>query len=160
MSVTMEVTPHVAEVIEPGAILCCSWGYEQTNIDYYMVTRTTKSSAWIVPMSSHEEQTGFMSGQAVPLVPMTHTRWCECKHGVSNHTTVLNMAGEDYSHCRGAYDADECDCRELRPQPIVPEMHRIKRQTWSGNTHESLTMTSYSSATLWDGASKYASHYA
>src|SRR5579872_670440 len=38
---------HVADKIEPGAILYSSWGYDQTNIDFYLVTRSTKSSAWI-----------------------------------------------------------------------------------------------------------------
>lgn len=47
-----EVTPHVASVIEPGAILCSSWGYEQTNVDFYVVVRTTKSSAWIVKLNN------------------------------------------------------------------------------------------------------------
>jgi hypothetical protein len=153
-----KVTPHVATTIEPGAILYSSWGYDQTNIDYYMVTRTTAKSAWIVPMTAHEEQTGFMSGQASPLEPMTHTHWCECKHRVSNHGTVT-MTGDDYGYCRGSF-GDDCDCTEVRPEPIKPEMHRIRRDTWDGKVHESLTMTSYSSATLWDGASKYASHYA
>ncbi len=155
MTTATEVTPHVADKIEPGAILYSSWGYEQTNIDYYMVTRVTKSSAWIVPMTAHEEQTGFMSGQATPLLPKFVSDWCECKHRIHNHGTVLNMAGEDYSHCRGAF-GDECECTELRPVAIVPEMHRIRRY---GNG-ESLNLTSYSSASLWDGASKYASHYA
>lgn len=150
------VTPHVASTIEPGAILYSSWGYDQTNVDYYMVTRTTKASAWIVPMTAHEEQTGFMSGQASPLEPMTHSRWCECQHPVSNHQMVLNMVGEDYSHCRGSY-GDECDCQELRPEPIKPKMHRINR---SYRPEGILSLTSYSSAYLWDGASKYASHYA
>ena len=159
MATKLPLQPHVAEVIEPGAILCSSWGYEQTNINYYMVTRTTKSSAWIVPMTSHEEQTGFMSGQASPLLPKFVSDWCECGHRVHNHGTVLNMTGPDYSHCRGAF-GDECECTEVRTAPIKPEMHRIRRETWGGNVHESLTLTSYSHASLWDGASKYASHYA
>jgi len=149
--------PHVADVIEAGAILFSSWGYDQTNVDYYMVTRTTKASAWIVPMSSHEEQTGFMSGQASPLEPMTATGWCQCDHRTSNHGTVLNMAdGPDGTYCRGAY-GDDCNCRELRPVPTVPAMHRINRNYRPEGV---LSLTSYSAAYLWDGASKYASHYA
>ncbi len=155
MTIDQQVTPHVAEVIEPGAILYSSWGYDQTNVDWYMVTRTTRASAWIVPMAAHEEQTGFMSGQATPLEPLFVSDWCECDHRVSNHGTVLNMTGPDYSHCRGAH-GDRCECTEVRPRPIVPAMHRIRR---SGNG-ESLSLTSYSAARLWDGASKYASHYA
>jgi hypothetical protein len=148
--------PHVAEVIEPGAILYSSWGYDQTNIDYYMVTRTTKASAWIVPMSAHEEQTGWLCGQASPLEPRYVSNWCECDHRVANHGQVIHAdGGPDTDYCRGAY-GDDCPCPELRPRPIIPAMHRIRRH----GDHESLTLTSYSSAWLWDGASKYASHYA
>jgi hypothetical protein len=149
-------TPHVAKCIEPGAILYSSWGYDQTNIDYYMVTRTTRSSAWIVPMTAHEEQTGFMCGQASPLEPQFVSDWCECGHRVTNHGTVLNMTGPDYPHCRGSY-GDDCDCSEVRPEPIKPKMHRINR---SYRPEGVLSLTSYSSASLWDGASRYASHYA
>ena len=149
------VQPHVADRIEPGAILYSSWGYDQTNVDYYMVTRTTAKSAWIVPMTAHEDPTGFMSGTAIPLDPMTHTGWCECDHRVANHGTGTMVGGQGYSYCRGAF-GDDCDCAELRPRPIVPEMHRIKR---SGNG-EALSLTSYSAAWLWDGHGKYASHYA
>ena len=138
---------HVATQIEPGAILYSSWGYDQTNVDYYMVTRVTKASAWIVPMTAHEEQTGFMSGQASPLEPMTHSEWCECDHRVSNHS--------EYG-CRGAY-GDDCPCEQVKLVPIKPEMHRINR---SYRPEGVLSLTSYSSASLWDGASKYASHYA
>lgn len=34
-----------------GKILISQWGYEQTNIDFYVVIRETKSNVWIVPIS-------------------------------------------------------------------------------------------------------------
>jgi hypothetical protein len=150
MTTTTELTPHVAEVIEPGAILYSSWGYDQTNVDYYMVTRTTKASAWIVPMTHREDPAaGYspMSGMTTPLEPQWFSDWCECKHRVSNHG--------DYG-CRGAY-GDECECKEAHLRPIKPAMHRINR---SYRPEGVLSLTSFSHASLWDGASKYASHYA
>lgn len=33
--------------IKPGDILTYSWGYEQTNIDFFQVTRVTAKNAWI-----------------------------------------------------------------------------------------------------------------
>lgn len=154
---TTEIRPHVADRIEPGAILYSSWGYDQTNIDYYMVTRTTAKSCWIVPMSSvMTEAVGWASENVIAGEPQWFQGWCECKHRESNHGTVLNMAGPDYTHCRGAY-GDECDCNEFRPVPNVPEMHRIQRG-WRGQ--DCITLTSYSSASLWDGGKLYASHYA
>jgi hypothetical protein len=32
---------------EPGDVLSCSWGYDQTNVDWYQVIRATPSSIWI-----------------------------------------------------------------------------------------------------------------
>ncbi len=128
------VHPHIAERIEPGAILYSSWGYDQTNVDYYMVTRATKASAWIVPMR-HVEATsrGYspMSGHTTPLEPMdSETVWVDGEHG-----------------------------RVPVERPIVPAMHRIKRYTYGGELREVLRLTSYSSASLWDGRALYASHY-
>lgn len=116
--------PHIAERIEPGAILYSSWGYDQTNVDYYLVTRTTWASCWIVPMSHVEcPSAGYspMSGHTTPLEAITSDRWGE---------------------------------------PIVPKMHRIRRYGYGERTEEAVTLTSYSSARLWDGWALYASHYA
>jgi len=157
---TTTVEPHIATKIEPGAILYSSWGYDQTNIDFYYVTRATAKSCWIVPMSSClVEQTGFMSETVRAGEPQWFSGWCECKHTMSNHGTVLNMAGPDYPYCRGAY-GDDCDCPKPRPVPNVPEMHRIKRWSYGDETRETIHLTSYSSASLWEGGKLYASHYA
>ena len=62
--------------------------------------------------------------------------------------------------CRGAY-GDACDCTALAAGvPNKPEMHRIRRWSYGDETHESVTLTSYSSASLWAGGKLYASHYA
>ncbi len=116
MTITLatEIHPHVAETIEPGAILYSSWGYDQTNVDFYMVTRTTASSCWTVPMSQVEELGegyGPMAGHTTPLEPLP--------------------------------------CR-------TPRRHKIIRCTSS----ESISLTSFCGAYLWDGKAKYASHYA
>jgi hypothetical protein len=141
-------TPHVAAQIEPGAILYSSWGYDQTNIDFYMVTRCTKASAWIMPMTSRiaESAPGYspMSEHVVAGDPIFFDR-CECRHGINAH-------GPSGDTCH-MYD---CDCRELRPVAIKPAMHRIRREAYG----EFLSLTSYSSASLWEGGKLYASHYA
>ena len=108
-------------------------------------------------MTSAEEQTGFMSGQASPLEPVYFTRWCEsCQHAASSHGKVIGSSPTGPHYCRGAY-GDTCECTELRREPIAPAMHRINR---SYRPEGILHLTSYSSAYLWDGSSKYASHYA
>lgn len=56
--------PHT---LKPGDILSCSWGYEQTNIDFYLVTQTIGTrTIEIQEIGSHIEETGFMSGRSTP----------------------------------------------------------------------------------------------
>jgi hypothetical protein len=50
----------------PGEILYDSWGWEQTNIDFYIVVKRSPSSVWLSPIGSKVEETGFMSGKAHP----------------------------------------------------------------------------------------------
>lgn len=160
-SLAEEGLPHVAEKIEPGAILYSSWGYDQTNVDFYVVTRVTESSAWIVPMSAPVvEQTGFMSENVVAGEPLSHTGYCECRHHESRHQLVASTVGPNYHVCNGWEGGEACPCREVRLVPIKPKMHRIKRYTYGGETREVLRLTSYSSAYLWEGRKLYASHYA
>jgi hypothetical protein len=46
------VVPHVANVIEVGAILYSSWGYDQTNVDYYVVVEVSKSMCKLLELNS------------------------------------------------------------------------------------------------------------
>jgi hypothetical protein len=68
--------PHVAETYEPGAILEYQWGYEQTNVDYFMVTKRVDKpdgTTWltVVEMTTAKKvETGFMSGRCEPGVPI------------------------------------------------------------------------------------------
>lgn len=48
-------------------VLMSMWGYDQTNIDYYLVTRLVgKNSVEIVEIGAIGEQTGSMEGLVVP----------------------------------------------------------------------------------------------
>ena len=49
-------------------IMVCSWGYDQTNVDFYKVVRRTKASAWIVKVGQKmvPGSAGFMSEQVLP----------------------------------------------------------------------------------------------
>ena len=40
------------QFLKVGDVLSSSWGYDQTNIDFYYVVRTTEKSAWIVTAAS------------------------------------------------------------------------------------------------------------
>lgn len=38
--------------VQPGDIFYCSWGYDQTNVDFYVVTRVTTAKAEVLPIGS------------------------------------------------------------------------------------------------------------
>ena len=59
------VTPKV------GDILASSWGYEQTNVDFYKVTKVTAKSVKIEQVGTTETDTGFLTGTAVPALDNT-----------------------------------------------------------------------------------------
>jgi hypothetical protein len=59
----------VAKRLEVGSILCGSWGYEQTNVEFYEVLELSASgkTCTIQRIKCDEKPTGFMSGRCLPL---------------------------------------------------------------------------------------------
>ncbi|MEO0879238.1 MAG: hypothetical protein AAFY22_05935 [Pseudomonadota bacterium] len=56
--------PHSIEV---GHVFYNSWGYEQTNIDFYEVVRTTPKGVYVRPIASKQtDATGWAQGYVVP----------------------------------------------------------------------------------------------
>lgn len=54
--------------VEVGDVLLSSWGYEQTNIDYYEVTAIIGSRmVEIRPIGQETVETGYMQGKCVPV---------------------------------------------------------------------------------------------
>ena len=53
---------------KPGLILCNSWGYDQTNIDYYQVTKVSKTGATVTVrrIGKNSKPTGHMSETVSP----------------------------------------------------------------------------------------------
>jgi hypothetical protein len=49
-----------------GDVFRCSWGYDQTNIDYYEVISVTGKSATICRIGCLSENTGWLQGDSVP----------------------------------------------------------------------------------------------
>jgi hypothetical protein len=49
-----------------GKIYYTSWGYDQTNVDFYKAVRETAASVWVQKVSHHIEQNAFMAGNAMP----------------------------------------------------------------------------------------------
>jgi len=57
------------QLVKVGDIFYNSWGYDQTNIDWYQVTALTKSgkSVKVRPIAGKIKETGFMSGESSPV---------------------------------------------------------------------------------------------
>jgi hypothetical protein len=55
--------PHNVKI---GDVFRCSWGYDQTNIDYYEVTKVIGAMVEVCEIAQMSEETGFMSGDCVP----------------------------------------------------------------------------------------------
>jgi hypothetical protein len=63
------IVAHVSGVFEPGAILEDSWGWEQTNIDFYVIASMNNSSGYAVifPMKQiRSNEDGYMSRKNTP----------------------------------------------------------------------------------------------
>ena len=54
------------ERMKVGTILRYSWGYGQTNVDWFQVIRRTDKSVWIREIEGNIEEKGFMCGDATP----------------------------------------------------------------------------------------------
>lgn len=56
---------------KPGSILVCRWGWEQTNIDFYMVVSTSNTMATLQQVVSVQIPTGDMTYEAMPNTSQT-----------------------------------------------------------------------------------------
>lgn len=118
---------------EVGMVLYSSWGYDQTNIDFYKVVRVSdKGSVWVMPMSrQYVENVGFMSDMVMP-------------GGVIEEREVREYFGEPNAN----------GFQEWRwvKVPVKPARHK-----W----HDyGINLNSYSSAWVWDGKAKNMTSYA
>jgi len=58
--------------VEVGTIFVSTWGYDQTNVDYYEVTRSTTSSVWVRPLAQVQmDAPAYMQERVAPL-PLTY----------------------------------------------------------------------------------------
>jgi hypothetical protein len=58
---------EVENLLKVGDILKCSWGYEQTNIDYYEVVKVLPKSVVICEIGQRKEVEGYESGRCWPI---------------------------------------------------------------------------------------------
>lgn len=62
---TESYKPHSFKV---GDVITNSWGYDQTNVDFYRIVKTTANFVWLQPICAQTEETGFMCGNSTPAI--------------------------------------------------------------------------------------------
>jgi hypothetical protein len=62
-----QVMANMNHGFEVGQIYYDSWGYDQTNIDFYEIVEVKQKSVVIRPIAGKTVETGFMSGYKTPL---------------------------------------------------------------------------------------------
>ena len=90
-------TKELNHTFKPGQILVDSWGYEQTNIDFYEITRVTACRVFAKRMTAKIEPNGFMSGYSTPgkileekkEIQMTPSRYSKNCVNFRNHSASL-----------------------------------------------------------------------
>lgn len=82
-----------------GTILSTCWGYDQTNVEFYAVTRVSGKRVWIREIAADYEETGFMSGRTWPAMPIRFTG-AETMHvAQSNGSTGVSIKiSHHYAH--------------------------------------------------------------
>lgn len=58
---------EIKHALREGDILASSWGWEQTNVSFYKVSKVTPSGVRVRPMRTQIIGKGFMSGVAIPI---------------------------------------------------------------------------------------------
>lgn len=100
-------TEEQRKLLVPGALLSYSWGYDQTNVEFFQVTRASKSSVWIRPIACKSvEATGWASDRVVPdpdqfIGPEVRKRIGP--YGLSMAHGTAMLCGKDRGHHRSWY---------------------------------------------------------
>ena len=53
--------------MKQGDVFVSSWGYEQTNVDFYEVVKVTAKTVMLIPIERKVQLKGFMRYTAMPI---------------------------------------------------------------------------------------------
>ena len=67
MNDTMTATADTKITVKIGDVFKSSWGYDQTNVDFYQVTGLTSKGVKVRSIGGNETTTGMMSGETTPV---------------------------------------------------------------------------------------------
>lgn len=119
--------------VKVGDYFVCSWGYDQTNVDFYKVVGVTAKGVKVQAWQSKTVDGRVVAGEE----PKTNTK--------------TTLTPDEF------YEADYWTRKENSVEVPAPvKFHRTR--DWS--SEPTFTVNSYSNAYLWDGAPKYETHAA
>ena len=127
-----------------GDILYDSWGYDQTNIDYYEVVRTTKASVWIRSIARE------MTDDQRHVVPVAGA-FTDLQHAerTKDEDGELLTYPCDNPHVYGPHECPVVILVDNPPMRKRPQQHYNEPERYTVRT------SSFSCAFLWDGVPKY-----
>lgn len=79
--------------VKVGSIFCMSWGYDQTNVNFFQVTRLSPKSVFVREIASKgvPGTDGFMCNEVVPQKDNFLDRSSWCKDGNKELSRRLNL---------------------------------------------------------------------
>lgn len=112
MAAMQEPFLHMTDGYQTGAVLVSSWGYDQTNVDFYQIVKRAAKSVWLRPLLSKRLPAPGYGAMAAFVVPVA-----EFKDPVRDHDTAWwdNRKAEKDPRilCRLRFD-DKGSLRDVR----------------------------------------------
>lgn len=127
---TTTTTTTDARPVEIGDVFVCSWGYDQTNVDTFVVVEVSPSGKTVKTLPGLVEHDDPYAA-SVRVLP--------------TRTPCAGLAHLSIDYCTEDLDEDGVG---------QPKSHRVTRSSWDGS--QRITVSSYpgglkKSAYLWDG---------
>ena len=127
--------------VKVNDIFYSSWGYDQTNIDFYMVVEVTKSSVKVVTIGEDRTYTGPMQGNCVPNLSAKGnkviTKRLHCYLPARSMGLPVEFVPSKRSDVRfeGLLDLNEADFNKIRTG-IEHKLEVVISNILAGKSHE------------------------
>jgi hypothetical protein len=160
MAMTTTTTTNLAEQlgITVGTIFYASWGYDQTNVDFYKVVEVSKSGKSVKIMECAAD---LVEGRGLVAAPDKPVR-AHCQNCQQMVELDTRCSPVQWRHTWSDYQAEPqvlrpVACRhwqdDAKPTVAAPRVETKRIKTWGDGPV--LAWTSYANLYRWDGAPKF-----
>lgn len=103
----MEERKTAVHTLVEGDIVYSTWGYDQTNVDFYQVVRVvSEKTVQVRQIAKETVETGFMSGKATPL----KDQFLADSPAVSRRASGQRVSKVDRDHGASKWDGQPVSC--------------------------------------------------